>query len=234
MKRLVTTIRAARRLSVPSGPLTLTARVRVAISGSDVHIFREEDDSEGGTVKEWAEGANVSLSKHKRHKDAVLVVAVSPDGRLLATGGKDTTVVVRELRTGRVVAKLTGHHTRDVLGAAFSPDGKFFASASVDRSVLVWRVSNIVDGDLSPLHSLKGHTGAVYRISFGRGNYLASAGRDGDIRIHRAVTGESVRVLSGHTKGVFGCSYSKDGNKVCSRCPTVSQLPLAGVLFALR
>ena len=42
----------------------------------------------------------------------VLALALSPDGRWLATGGYDGSVQLREIATGKLAATLTGHHQR--------------------------------------------------------------------------------------------------------------------------
>jgi WD40 repeat protein len=52
-------------------------------------------------------------------------LAFSPDGRLLAAAGHEDPDEVRDVRTGRVVARLrTGDFGRSV---AFSPDGELLA-----------------------------------------------------------------------------------------------------------
>jgi WD40 repeat protein len=64
-------------------------------------------------------------------------VAFSPDGRLLATVGRDTTARVWDSATGQQLRTLTGHDA-EVEGVAFSPDGRLLATASDDRTARVW------------------------------------------------------------------------------------------------
>jgi WD40 repeat protein len=87
------------------------------------------------------------------HRDHVLDVAFSPDGKLLATASADGTVILWDVPARRRVGEpLTGHGTNlpesqfgptgrlgyDVSSLAFSPDGKLLASGSYDDTVILW------------------------------------------------------------------------------------------------
>jgi len=61
---------------------------------------------------------------------------MSPDGRLLATGGG--TVRLVETATGRVLATLPAGHRGGVSALAFSPDGRTLATGGADSTILLW------------------------------------------------------------------------------------------------
>jgi WD40 repeat protein len=77
----------------------------------------------------------------------VAVVAVSPDGRLLAAVEQvDPGAWVYETAFGGVIKKLAGH-SGEVTDLAFSPDGRRLVSVSYDQTGLVWDVTLPALGD---------------------------------------------------------------------------------------
>ncbi len=66
-----------------------------------------------------------------------LAVAVSRDGRRLATGGTDQTIRLWDLDTGELLASLPGH-SGSVFDLAFSPNGTRLASAAGDGTLKIW------------------------------------------------------------------------------------------------
>ena len=75
------------------------------------------------------------------HSGPVYAVALSADGRLLASGGMDGTVRLWEVTNGQQLAVLEGH-TSGVWGVVLNADGQLLASGSFDGSVRLWEANS--------------------------------------------------------------------------------------------
>jgi WD40 repeat protein len=103
---------------------------------------RERDGPEETFLALWDTATGKELRKLTGHRGAVHAVAFSPDGKLLASTGKDGAVCLWDVTAGQSVARLQGHRGA-AYTLAFSPDGNILASGGSDTTILLWDMKRI-------------------------------------------------------------------------------------------
>jgi WD40 repeat protein len=78
------------------------------------------------------------MHKYIDHKADIRDIALSPDGKYVASASNDTTVHIWETDTGNRIFTYEGHRDK-VAAVTWSPDGKRVASGCADGTVHVWQ-----------------------------------------------------------------------------------------------
>ncbi|KIW51254.1 hypothetical protein PV05_09993 [Exophiala xenobiotica] len=141
------------------------------------------------------------------HGEAILATAFSPEtSSRMATGSGDNTARIWDCDTGTPMHTLKGH-TSWVLAVSWSPDGKILATGSMDNTARLWdpKTGEALGGPL------KGHTKWITSLTWepyhnqapGKPR-LASASKDGTVRIWDVPLRRVEQTLSGH-KGSVTC-----------------------------
>jgi WD40 repeat protein/serine/threonine protein kinase len=146
------------------------------------------------------------------HGARVLHLAVSPDGRRIASHGhREKTIRLWDATAGREVAALRGDV--EYPGAlTFSPDGSRLASGSVypDNTVRLWDAAT---GRL--IAEMPGHKNTIRWVAFGPdGRRIVSACSDQTARLWDGVTGRPIATLPGHTEGLWLALFNPNGRRV--------------------
>lgn len=164
-------------------------------------------------------------------------IAVSPDGRHIASGGDDGRIRIWDVGTRKLVmsilldtSSVTATSVVDtsetfitddvwasdlnpgnmVYSVAYSPDGKIIAAGSSDRAVRLWdaRTGKL----LRP--PFEGHTSFVKSVAFSPdGSRIVSCGNE-SIRIWDVRTGRTVRVFEEPKSCFASVSFFPDGKKI--------------------
>jgi WD40 repeat protein len=153
-------------------------------------------------------------------------VAYSPDGKLLATDGKDNSVQVRDPETGKILFRLTGESLSAFGRLVFSPDSHRVAAICLDGTIRAW---DLPGGRQSlklktPARALAGLGPEVLNLAFSPdGKRIAGAGAKGDpvhggmmpdhVTIWDTVTGKELQKV-----GPMGLSvaFSPDGKQLAT------------------
>ncbi len=137
-------------------------------------------------------------------------VAFSPDGSLLAAGGRDNSVRIWQTATGRQVAALAGHE-KYVTSVDFSVNGWLLASGSADGTVRLWDVRNGRAASVPVLRPPGGNE-FIREAEFspdGR-HVIAGLNRSKSVQWWRVTDGAAIRSFVGHTEGVGSVGFSHD------------------------
>jgi WD40 repeat protein len=82
-----------------------------------------------------------SIQTLAAHSKPVVGIAISKDGKLLATGSADSSIIIWDASTYQIMRRIAAHKGQ-VTTLDFSPDGKTLISGSTDKSLRLWNVMN--------------------------------------------------------------------------------------------
>jgi WD40 repeat protein len=133
-------------------------------------------------------------------------IAISPDGKLLASGMRGWALRLTELATG-THRDLAGHDA-NVLAIAFSPNGALLAAIDANKRVRLW--------DVAAGKSVLLPGRAIRSIAFAPdGRTIAAPGDQQSVRVWDVTTG-AIRDFAGHAGGVVEIAFAPDGKQLAS------------------
>ena len=152
------------------------------------------------------------------HAGPVASMAFAPDGRILATGVSDGTVVLRDVTDPARTRQSWKGHASAVASMAFAPDGLTLATASGDRNVILWDRTGLTWTPRPPLR----HDSAVSSVAFAPdGRTLATASFNNGTVLLWDLTDPARPVqrgssLVGDADTVFSVAFAPDGRMLAT------------------
>jgi hypothetical protein len=149
-------------------------------------------------------------------------LAISPDSRILATGGMDRVIRLWDVAARKEVRQLVGQQGA-IWSLAFSPDGKTIAAVTAkgagvfiagdgDRNIRAWDVAT---GRL--LRTMNGPPDGSWCIAWSPdGRVLATGDEDSRIRLWEWATGQERACLVGHEGPVTALAFTAGGQRLVS------------------
>ncbi len=206
-------------------PTTLAQQATLTPTGGWIHDVKFSPD--GGTLAfsqwDWTTLWDVDLARAR----AVLAegvpgdtagesLAISPDGRIVATegdnGSEPTAKVVTlwDVATGQELAALNAGG--QVCAVAISPDSKTLAVGTQPGDVQLWDLTR-----RQVLRTLKSHANAVWSVAFSPdGRLLASGSDDTTVKLWDVRSGHEQASLKGHVSRIGCLAFSSDSTILAS------------------
>lgn len=152
-----------------------------------------------------------------------MVVALSPDGRFVATGSYDSAARLWDAVSGKELRWFAGHQDC-VTSLAFSPDGRHLLVAGGDKAV---RLLEVTTGQ--ELQQFIGHSYSAFGVAFSLdGRYILTCTTGGSLdrvaRLWDVTTGVELRQFPADVNGVFSVTFSPDGHQVLTGNYNVARL----------
>jgi WD40 repeat protein len=160
-----------------------------------------------GSIRVWEVPSKTEVNTWKNlHRGGIWGMALSPDGKMLATAGQDHFARLLDTQNFKVLHEF--EHPADVNGVVFSNDNKTLLTGCGDAAIRVFDVASSKE-----IRKLEGHTqGSVTDLAFSPdGKCLASGGMDRTVRTWDLVDFEKPKLKStvgGFNEFVFGVAIS--------------------------
>jgi cytochrome c len=141
------------------------------------------------------------------HRAPVVALAVSGDGRFLASASWDHTA--RLWPVGGGPPRLLAGHSQNVNGIAFTPDGRAVVTAGYDATLRIWPLS----GDDTPLIAVL--PTPLNAVAIAPDGEIVTAGADGKIYVLSA-TGDRRTDIAAESAPVVAIALSGDGRRIAA------------------
>lgn len=170
---------------------------------------------DNGDIQVWDAVKCRKLRTMQGHRQRVGCMSWSH--HVLATGSRDRSILMRDVRApSHFFAKLSSHRS-EVCGLKWSPDDRELASGGNDNHLMIWQPGHASSSD--PVQRFSGHQAAVKAITWSPHQHglIASGGGTADrcIKFWNTSTGAALQSVDTGSQ-VCNLAWSKNVNEIVS------------------
>nr|XP_023028900.1 pre-mRNA-processing factor 19 [Leptinotarsa decemlineata] len=147
-------------------------------------IYHPDEDlvltaSPDSTIRVWNVPTSQTTLLLRAHDGPVTGLSLHPTGDYVLSTSEDQHWAFSDIRTGRLLTKVTDNTNVPLTTAQLHPDGLIFGTGTGDSQVKIWDLK-----EQSNVANFTGHSGAITTISFSEnGYYLATAADDACVKL---------------------------------------------------
>jgi len=178
--------------------------VTLTLSGNGRILASSDKSKNRSYIKIWDWQAGKLLWTLFGHKKQIHALALTPDGKILASGSHK--IKLWNLETGESFRTLFGHK-QWVYSLTIAPNGKTLLSGSEDTTVKVWDITT-----MQLRRTLVGHQSSVRSVAITPdGETIISGSEDGTVKVWDFVTGKLLHTLTDNGGAVFAVAATDWG-----------------------
>jgi len=172
--------------------------------------------SNDGSIRFWetSSGKEIDKLEWRLGQDKLIdtyCIALTPNGRVLAVGGKSAEIRRYDMISRTFLPSLIGH-ADSVVCLEFDPEGEVLVSGSFDGNLKTWDTATGIDR-----HTIQAHQGRLSALTLSPdGKTVATGGFDKTIRLWRTADGQLLHTLVGSEANLYALRFSPDGRYLLS------------------
>ena len=182
-----------------------TGTVEALAFSPDSQILASGGGDNDTTIRLWQPETGKQVGMAQAHQTAVRAIAITPDGKWLASCSDDTTVNIWSLKTNKF-RRAFRENMSNVLSLAVTPDSQTLISGGLD-GIRLWNMQQ-----QRPIGTLVEYDNLIHSVAISpQGQLVASGDNNGVIKLWNLNTGRLIRTILGHSGTVSTMTFTPDG-----------------------